>query len=346
MSVLDLERNYSPWTIKSYRVNLNQFHNWADESGVDEHFALTSPVIRDFVHYLRDELHVCDRSIQQKLATLKSYTGYLRQALPQSDTRNLAVISWHYKATKKLKQSLSEDELDTLLAAVDWRLTELQEQVKNATGEQRRLKKQLCNCVRDRLILILMAGTGLRVGEACSIDLPNIDRENQVIRVLGKGSREREVYYDIARMTAAMDDYLVIREAFSPKSNALFVNSRDGGRLTVRSVELMLKNYLNRADLSQSYTPHSLRHTFASLSIEQGANIKVVSQILGHSNVRTTLSLYTHLSEGNVRKVFRMCHPFTKAKLSDEQIVANRKNSLIYINDATGHWQRQLISSS
>ena len=119
-----------------------------------------------------------------------------------------------------------------------------------------------------------------------------------MIRVLGKGSREREVYYDIPRMTAAMDDYLAIRDAFSPKSDAVFVNSRDGGRLTVRSVELMLKDYLGRADLSRSYTPHSLRHTYASLSIEQGANIKVVSQILGHSNIRTTLSLYTHLSEG------------------------------------------------
>lgn len=346
LSVLDLERNYSPFTVKAYRVNLNQFLNWSNEYGVDAPFTLTSPIIWDFVHYLREERGVCDRSIQQKLATLKSFLGFLRTALPKNRTQSLAVISWRYKITKKLKQSLSEDELYALLSAVEEYRLELQEQLKGSSGRTKRLNKQINNCYRDRLILLLMAGAGMRVGEVCALNLQDINVEDRSIRVLGKGAREREVYFDIPEMIEAMEAYLIVREACSPQSDALFVNSRDGGRLTVRSVELMLKKYLSRADLSDKYTPHSLRHTFATLSIERGANIKAVSQLLGHSQVGTTLNLYTHLSQGHIRKVFRMCHPLADEKLSDKQIVDNRRNSLAYLNDKTNQRHRQAISSA
>ena len=346
LEVIDLERNYSPYTVKSYKVNLNQFQQWYIDYGVDSRFALTSPVIRDFVHFLRDEREVCDRSIQQKIATLKSFTGFIRTVLPKNQTQSIAVISWSYKTTKKLKQSLPEDELTSLLLAMENHRAELQTQLEETTGKTKKLKKQINNCYRNRIILLLMVGAGMRVGEVCKLNLKDINMADRSIRVVGKGAKEREVYFDIPEMIKGMDAYLTVREALSPQSDALFINSRDGGRLTVRSVELMFKKYLSRAGIDDKHTPHSLRHTFATLSIERGANIKAVSQILGHSQVRTTLSLYTHLSEGHVRKVFRMCHPLSSEKLSDREIVDNRRNSLIYINDETNHWQRKAISNA
>lgn len=349
LEVLDLERNYSPYTIKSYRVNLNQFVRWSSEFGVDDSFLLTSPLVREFIQYLREELGLCDRSIEQKLATLKSFVGYLRATLPKQQTQQLAVLSWRYKTTKKLQQSLSQDELSALLSAVSEHLSELQTRLENSKGKTTRLQKQIRNAYRDRLILLLMVGSGLRVGEVVRLNVGDISKEDGAIRVLGKGSREREVYYDIPEMVEAMDAYLRVREAYSPTSttsNALFVNSRDGGRLTVRSIEMMLKEYLSRAGLSDNFTPHTLRHTFASLSIERGANIKAVSQMLGHAQVGTTLNLYTHLSEGHIRKVFRMCHPMTVNPLSDKEILENRRNSLTYLNDQTNQRHREAISSA
>lgn len=344
LEVLDLERNYSPYTVKSYRVNLNQFLHWSSEYAVEDPFLLTSPLVREFIQYLREERGLCDRSIEQKLATLKSFVGYLRTTLPRQQTQQLAVLSWRYKTTKKLKKSLTQDELGSLLRAVSEHLSELQTRLENSKGKTARLQKQIRNAYRDRLILLLMVGSGMRVGEVVRLNVDDIFKDDGAIRVLGKGSREREVYYGIPEMVEAMDAYLGVRELYSPMSNALFVNSRDGGRLTVRRIEMMLKTYLSRAGLSGNFTPHTLRHTFASLSIERGANIKAVSQMLGHAQIGTTLNLYTHLSEGHIRKVFRMCHPMTANSLSDAEILENRKNSLMYLNDQTNQRQREAIS--
>ncbi len=345
LEVLDLERNYSPFTVKAYGVNLKQFLNWSDGYGVDDPFRLTSPAIRQFIQFLRDDLKVCDRSIEQKLATLKSFIGYLRLTLPKQQIQPLAVLSWRYKTTKKLKSSLAEEELDALLNAVNEHRTELQEQLVTTTGKTKKLEKQIRNAERNRLIILLMAGSGMRVGEVAGLNESDIHLKERAIRVLGKGSREREVYFDIPAMVEAMDSYSAVRDAYLPTSSALFVNSRDGGRLTVRSIEMMLKKYLNRAELNVHFTPHTLRHTFASLSIERGANIKAVSQLLGHSQIGTTLNLYTHLSDGHVRKVFKMCHPLAAQKLSDEEVMENRKNSLMYIHDETNQRQRKAIGA-
>ena len=346
LEVLDLERNYSPYTVKSYKVNLKQFLRWSSEYGVDEPFRLTSPLIREFIHYLREELGLCDRSIEQKLATLKSFIGYLRATLPKQQIQQLAVLSWRYKTTKKLKQSLAEDELMALLGTVSEHLSELQTRLASTKGKTARLQKQIRNAYRDRLILLLMVGSGMRVGEVARLNVDDIFKEEGAIRVLGKGSRERQVYYDIPEMMEAMDAYLRVRDAYSPTSEALFVNSRDGGRLTVRRMEMMLKGYLSRAGLRDNVTPHTLRHTFASLSIEHGANIKAVSQMLGHAQVGTTLNMYTHLSEGHVRKVFKMCHPMAPNIMSTAEILENRRNSLMYLNDKTNQRQRDAISSA
>jgi len=260
LEVLDLERNYSPFTVKAYGVNLKQFLNWSDDYGVDDPFRLTSPVIRQFIQFLRDDLEVCDRSIEQKLATLKSFIGYLRLTLPKQQIQPLAVLSWRYKTTKKLKSSLAEEELDALLNAVNEHRTELQEQLVTTTGKTKKLEKQIRNAERNRLIILLMAGSGMRVGEVAGLNGSDIHLKERSIRVLGKGSREREVYFDIPTMVEAMESYSAVRDAYLPTSNALFVNSRDGGRLTVRSIEMMLKKYLNRAELNVHFTPHTLRH--------------------------------------------------------------------------------------
>lgn len=230
LEVLDVERNYSPYTIKAYGVNLKQFLQWSSDFGVDDPFRLTTPLVREFIQYLRDERGVCDRSIEQKLATMKSFIGYLRLVLPKTQTLPLATLSWRYKTTKKLKQSLADDELQSLLQAVSTRLVELQVQLETTRGKTTRLQKQIRNVHRDRLILLLMVGSGMRVGEVVRLSKGDIHKEDRSIRVVGKGSRERHVYFDIPEMVEALDSYLEVRELIRllPKRYSSTVATADG----------------------------------------------------------------------------------------------------------------------
>lgn len=255
-------------------------------------------------------------------------------------------MTWQYKHTKKLQKTLSDANLDALLAAIRRRAAETEALLRRAKGKTRRLRKQVAGCYRDLLMVLLMAGAGLRVGELCALDLDQINRADRSIQVRGKGRKLRVVYFVIPEMVAAMETYLYHRSELGSDLTALFLNGRDGGRLTPRAVQLLLKGYLQDAGLDASTTPHSLRHTFASLSIERGANVKAVSQILGHAHVSTTLAMYTHLSDEHVRKVFRLFHPRNPEHLSLEEAVAHRRQALLFVKDRTNYGHRQAIAAT
>ena len=127
-----------------------------------------------------------------------------------------------------------------------------------------------------------------------------------------------------------LKEYLKLRKKIELKEEALFINSRDWKRISVRNIEKILKKYLRASGLSMEITPHSLRHTFATLMIENGGNIKVVSQLLGHSDINTTLNMYTHLSSEHVRRVFKLCHPMSKKKLPLKEVIENRLKTAIH----------------
>lgn len=342
---LDLERNYSPNTGKAYRAALGQFLAWLSHQGQPgELSGLTPGAVREFLAHLRDQRHNDPRSIQLKLTALKSFVAYLREALPAPLAQQLPRLNWQYKAGRKVQRALRDDELDKLLEAAYREREQLHADLAQALGPAPRLAKQAANASRNVLILLLLAGAGLRVSEVCGLNLSDVDLANRTIRVMGKGRKEREVFFDVPEMVQAMDGYLALPGGASP-AGAIFRNSRDGGRLTTRSVQFLLQHYRDLAGLEGKVTPHTLRHTFATLSIERGANVKAVSQLLGHAQVTTTLQMYTHLSEEHVRKVFRLCHPRAEVHLPLEQVVELRRRALMYIHDAAGTGQRRAAAT-
>ncbi|HYG56651.1 MAG TPA: tyrosine-type recombinase/integrase, partial [Symbiobacteriaceae bacterium] len=187
------------------------------------------------------------RTINHKLGTLKSFLSHLRETLPLPQVSALPKITWRYKFDKKLMRSFNQAQLNALLAAVRQRLAETASRLATTKGKTRRLHKQIACCHRDLLMLVLMAGVGLRVGELCGLNLKDIDLADRSIRVLGKGRRERVVYFDLPQLVEAMGQYLQHRSQFGGETEAVFLNARDGSRLTTRAVELLLKDYLHAA---------------------------------------------------------------------------------------------------
>ncbi len=336
LTYLNLEQNAAPNTLKSYRLNLNEFSKWNQERGTT---VLSNLTIQDFVQYLREQKGNSSNTIAQKLASLKSFFNYLtsvKVVAPRLDGT--------YKKIKTEAIALSREELDSLLLAAKDKYHKTCNTLSNATGKTSLLQKQLAACSRDILMLLLLAGTGLRISELCSVNIGDLDMENGSFTVNGKGYKKRLVYFDLPEIRTALVNYLSLRFILTQEKEPLFTNLKDGCRLSVRGAQYIFQAHVKSANLSKNTTPHTLRHTFATLSIEMGANIKAVSQLLGHAQVGTTLKMYTHLSPEYVRKVFQLCNPFTEKVFSLEEAVNARRSSLLFINDRTNHWQRRAIA--
>src|SRR5439155_25441480 len=146
--------------------------------------------------------------------------------------------------------------------------------------------------LRARALLGLLYATGIRCSELVGLDLPEVDFEARFVRVLGKGRKERVVPFgEPARR--ALGDYLPVRSRARPRTDALFVNAR-GGRLTDRSVRLIVERRVRQLALSQRVSPHGLRHSFATHLLERGADLRAIQELLGHARLSTT-QRYTHV---------------------------------------------------
>ena len=166
----------------------------------------------------------------------------------------------------------------------------------------------------------------MRVGELAMIDTADIDFDDTSITVHGKGNKFRQVFFDVPAVKQALLDYMELRNNLPTDSGALFLNSKSYSRITTRSVQRLLKLYLALANLPSDISPHTLRHSYATISIENGANIKAICKLLGHSHVKTTLEYYTHLSKEYLRKVFITCHPCVPNDVSISSAMQNRSD--------------------
>ncbi len=166
--------------------------------------------------------------------------------------------------------------------------------------------------IRNRLILELLLATGMRVSELSSVKISDINFSNREIKVKGKGSKERVVFYG-SYASDALDNYLhnsrgiLLSERIS---DYLFINN-NGSPLTSRGVRLIIENIVRKASIHSKVTPHTFRHTFATMLLNEGCNIKSVQELLGHASLSTT-GIYTHLTNEEVRKVYLSAHPRAK----------------------------------
>lgn len=292
---LQHEKDASEHTLRNYRMDVEGF--FAYFKSLQGNFDLTSLDATRLRAYLSSLYEKNSKStIARKLSALRSFLRFLykRNYLPADISGQIPLP----RAEKKLPNFLSPTEVLELFQAV--------------SGE----KKEE---VRDRSILELLYSTGLRVGELTSLDLDSLE-ENQdpeaggTIRVLGKGKKERIVVYGW-NARKALREYLDRRAEFvlagkisqEGEQNALFLNSR-GGRLTARSIERMVGEAASRASLSAETTPHSLRHSFASHLLANGADLRLIQELLGHASLSTT-QRYTHIELEQLLREYERAHP-------------------------------------
>jgi len=300
---LSAEKNASPHTCRCYQRDLKEFENFLKSheadlfvSGKPEWEKVDRIVIRKYLSVLHRKNK--KSSIARKISTLRSFFRYLVKEKLVSSNPAKAVST--PKVEKTLPATLTVDEAFRLMESPDRHLKKVSE----AEAKNRVL--------RDRAILELLYSSGLRVGELVGLNLKYLDLHLGIVRVMGKGRKERIVPVG-NKAIEALKTYLD-RRGDPETEEPLFVNMR-GGRLTSRSVGRLTKKYTRASGIVRKVSPHSLRHSFATHLLDGGADIREIQEMLGHASLSTT-QRYIHLSPGKLMEVYDKAHPrsFRKAR--------------------------------
>ena len=271
---LKYELNYSENTISEYLLHLNKFIEYLNERKLN-YKLLTKDNIIVYLKYL-DSKGLKNRSISNILSSLRTFYDYLLEENIVS-TNIFKAIS-NPKIEKKLPNFLSHEEL-----------REIFDNIKTDT---------LLGC-RNKLIIELFYATGIRVSELVNLKISDISQNEMSIRIFGKGRKERIVYYgDYAR--DALNKYLDLRKNIS--CEYLIINNK-GNKITTRGIELIIDKIARDAQINNNVTPHTFRHTFATHLLNNGADIKTVQELLGHSSLNTT-EVYTHITSDYLKSVY------------------------------------------
>ena len=279
------ERNASPHTIAAYGRDLKQLTEYFHKRGVLWKKA-DAIVLRGFLAELHAK-HLKKTSIGRKLASMRAFFDYARRKgwISADPAAGLATP----RTDKTLPSFLSEDEAAGLLDLP-------------ASGRPGDL--------RDKAILELLYATGIRVSELIGLNLEDIHSGERLIRVLGKGRKERIVPFG-AKAAERLQAYLQARRSMPILSGdgerAVFLNRR-GGRLTVRSVQRMVRNFVTRTSVNRRISPHSLRHSFATHLLGRGADLRAIQELLGHASLATTQK-YTHMDLRQLLEIYKKSHP-------------------------------------
>lgn len=290
---LEERRGASPNTVRSYGSDLSQFAAFVEAQHATEEESTASKrvdtaVLRAYLGSLH-ERGLSSTTVARKLAALRSLYRYLTRsgAVDRDPARALRAP----RAPGRLPTRMEIDEVEALLHAPD-PTTEL-------------------GC-RDLAILELLYGTGLRVSELVGLGLADVNADSRILRVLGKGRKERVVPFgEVA--ADALGAWLRVRsgvQGTEGDTTALFLNRR-GGRLSDRSVRTVVRRYLGEAGLVRlagSVSPHTLRHAFATHLLDRGADLRSIQELLGHTSLATTQK-YTHVSTARIFEVYSKTHP-------------------------------------
>ena len=288
---LELERNCSPLTLKSYGEDLESFLEYCrDRTGCEPAIRLIEiSLLRGYVAYLH-ECQYAKSTMARRLACLRTLFRFsLREGLVDA---NPAKALRTPRLGRRLPHFLTTDQVGQLLDAPP---------------------ANMPMGLRDRAILETLYSAGLRVAELVSLNIAAWDRDAGVIRVTGKGRKERVAL--IGRYAArALVRWLEVRTPKSPAETAMFLN-KNGRRITTRSIGRMLEKYITIVGLDQITSPHTLRHSFATHLLDGGADLRSVQELLGHKSLTTT-QIYTHVSTKRLRETYEQAHPHSRQALA------------------------------
>ncbi len=288
---LSVERNLSFKSIKAYLSDLNGLLLWCGVQSVE---TLTKDSLKAYLEELMTQRDLRDSTVKRKYVCLKAFFNYLVQK-EQMDSSPLSDFGRNFKTARRIPKTLSVSEVQKLL---------------NAPGEHmKQLKTDFRRwiCMRNDAIIELLYVIGIRIGELVAVDIEHIDLEEQTILIFGKGRKERILYISSDEVIKKIQVWLSVREELNPTSNALFIN-KYGGRLSIYSIEDIYYKYRDISSISKKSTPHYLRHSFATHLLNNGADLRSVQEILGHTNVSTT-QIYTEVSVERKKDVLTRFNP-------------------------------------
>jgi integrase/recombinase XerD len=280
-----LEQGLSPRTIEAYERDLSRFVQYAELKGAAAPSDITATMLREFVYHLKD-LGLSPASIRRSVSALRTYFRFLvGDAIVSADPSERLETP---KRWRTLPEVLTVDEVQRLLASPT-------------------LDDALV--FRDRALLELAYGAGLRVSEWITLGVRDLMLEEGLIRVFGKGSKERLVPIGRAAITAAAVYMRELRPRLEKGEGKgiLFLNAR-GRPLTRMGAWKILRGHVDRAAITKHVSPHTLRHSFATHLLEGGADLRAVQEMLGHVDIATT-QIYTHVDREYLRQVHRSYHP-------------------------------------
>lgn len=279
---LEIEKNASAHTVLNYKLDLYDFKKFLKDSPIE---GVDYLALRKFLVYLKEN-HLTNRTISRRISCLRSFFKFLfREGLVKG---NPIVMLSTPKQDKMLPVFLTEDEVVKLIETPS---------------------SDTVLGLRDRAILETLYSTGMRVSELVSLNIDNIDFIGAVVKVQGKGKKERLLPIG-DKALGAINKYLSGRNSHkktAKETNILFLN-KNNRRITDRGIRKIIDKYIHKVSLKSGISPHTLRHSFATHLLNRGADLRSVQELLGHANLSTT-QIYTHLTTDKLKSVYDKAHP-------------------------------------
>lgn len=285
------ERRYSPYTLRNYRQAFEDFYRWLVANGkwTGEFDALGGRELRDFVIEAQRRFP-SRRTLHNHVSGLRSFFKFWlrRGGVSRNPFEGLPLP----KLEKRLPKFLTEEQMVRLLQGP---------QQLQAEG-----KLDEFTALRDRMVMELLYGGGLRVSELVGLNYGALDLDQGVARVVGKGRKER--LCPLGRVATSLVKTFHEKHARHKGPDSAVLVDGSHHRLTVRAVQLLLKRYLAHAGLPMDLTPHKLRHSYATHLLNSGADLRLVQELLGHAQLATT-QVYTHVSVARLKEIYAKAHP-------------------------------------
>lgn len=286
-------KNLDQKTIKSYRIDLWQYTDYTDKNNIEWDSKCS---IENYIEHLHNRYK--PKSVKRKIASLKAFFHYLENE-DIIELNPFHKIQIKYKEPFILPKTISISNIEAIINYA-------YEQYKKATTAFSRKV-----ALRNILILELLFATGMRISELCSLKADRFDYNDYIIKIYGKGSKERLIQICNANVRSLIDKYIL---TIKTEENEYFFFNRLHHRLSEQSVRYMIDNYAKNAQIVQHITPHMFRHSFATLLLEEDVDIRYIQQMLGHSSITTT-QIYTHTSIGKQKAILTTKHPRNKFEI-------------------------------
>lgn len=282
-------KNLDNKTIKSYAIDLKQFENFNNQNNLDWQ---SKSAIESYIESLHTQFQ--PKSVKRKIASIKAFFHYL-ELEEIIEINPFHKIQIKYKEPFILPKTIPLKKIETIISFA---------YLKYKNAHTNYSKK---TSLRNALILELLFATGMRISELCSLKIAQIDLTEYIIKIYGKGSKERLIQICNQNVQVLLNKYINER-AQDKSNNDYLLTNRLHNRLSEQSVRNMITNYANQADIPLHITPHMFRHSFATLLLEEDVDIRYIQQMLGHSSITTT-QIYTHTSINKQKSILTIKHP-------------------------------------